>query len=87
MAKAPSASPWSALLQDNLNPDDVASFLSDAIARKEVELLTTRQSTLDADAPAVTPSLRESRLSRELPEVVERLRHLYRLRLVSMELD
>ena len=33
-------SPWSALLRDNLNPDEVAGFLSNAIARKEQSLLT-----------------------------------------------
>ena len=33
-------SPWSALLRDNLNADEVAGFLSNAIARKEASLLT-----------------------------------------------
>ena len=35
----PSSSPWSALLQENLNADDVSSFLNSAIARKEAALL------------------------------------------------
>ena len=33
-------SPWSALLRDNLNADEVAGFLSNAIARKEHSLLS-----------------------------------------------
>ena len=48
-----SPSPWSALLQDNLNADDVAGFLSSAIARKEAVLL-------GGERTAGTPSARSS---------------------------
>ena len=49
-------SPWSALLRDNLNADEVAGFLSNAIARKEASIMggsgspVRRQSGANAQA-------------------------------------
>ena len=41
-AKAMPDSPWAALLQDNLDAESVANFLSSAIAQKEASLLSSR---------------------------------------------
>ena len=44
-------SPWSALLKDNLSADEVAGFLSNAIARKEATLLSGAGLPPSADSP------------------------------------
>ena len=48
-------SPWSALLKDNLSADEVAGFLSNAIARKEATLLSGAGMPPSADSPRQRP--------------------------------
>ena len=57
-------SPWSSLLRDNLDADEVAGFLSNAIARKEASLLSnTSFSEVTAAPPPTDQTRRESGVS------------------------
>ena len=89
------ASPWSSLLRDNLNADEVANFLSSAIARKESTLLSnasvseaaTPRAVVSPRRRALAPALVEGWNAPSEPVISELMNPSLSSRAVSPELD